>query len=286
MYLILGPTSFVGRHLVGSLIRDGHRVRAFQHRTETPDWEGAEVAKGSLEDVDSIRRACEGVTAMYLIAPPKPSPAFEQLEANALTAAAAAGCRRVIKQSVLGASPTAPVGIMRAHAASEAALRRSGLEFVILRANSFIQDLGLLLPTILASRALRVPCGDSRVSFVDAADIADVAQWVLLHPVYDGRTFELTGPQPMTFEELAQALSACAGVEIAFESISDADMRRGMLAGGFSEWMADEIIAHFAYWRSGGSSVVTDSVAAIAGHHPRDPNVWIAQAVDQALVRP
>jgi uncharacterized protein YbjT (DUF2867 family) len=157
MILVTGATSKVGSELVRLLGQRGISVRALVHAARNINWPGVEVVSGDLTDPQTLAAALEGVESVYLISPPAPRELHLQMERNLVDAAARAGVRRVVKQSVLDADPGRPVAIMRSHHACEQHLKASGLPFTILRPNSFMQNLLVFEPSIRTERAFRRP---------------------------------------------------------------------------------------------------------------------------------
>src|SRR5215207_9229777 len=122
MILVTGATSNVGSELVSLLRRRGSSVRALVHAARNIDWPGVDVAFTDLTDPLTLDHALEG-KSICLISPPPPRERHVQMEHNLIDAAARAGVRRVVKQSVLDSDPEMPVGSMRSHHACEHPLR-------------------------------------------------------------------------------------------------------------------------------------------------------------------
>ena len=65
--VVTGASGFVGRHLVQRLVADGHDVVALRHRQPPPGGspDGVTLARGSVDDVDSLRTAFTGADAVW-----------------------------------------------------------------------------------------------------------------------------------------------------------------------------------------------------------------------------
>jgi uncharacterized protein YbjT (DUF2867 family) len=102
LYLIMGATGPTGSAAARELRKQGHRVRGLVHkndaRAEALRASGVEPVVGDLLDLDSIRRAMEGVTGSYFVYPIR---ADGLIDAAALTAQAAieAGVRSLVDMS-------------------------------------------------------------------------------------------------------------------------------------------------------------------------------------------
>ena len=284
MILVTGATSKVGSELVPLLWQRGASVRALVHTARNTDWPGVDVVSADLTDPITLDDAVEGVENIYLISPPAPGELHLRMERNVIDAAARARVRRVVKQSVLDADADRPVGIMRSHHACEQYLKASGLPFTILRPNSFMQDLLLFAPSIRTERAFRAPAEGVRLSMIDARDVAAVAAVVLTAPGHEGTTYELTGPEAVSFDQAADVLTEVLGEPVSYIPVSNDDARAALRAMGTPAFVVEEAIAHFDFWRTGAGARVTETVRDHTGRKPRS---LAGFAVDQfrALIR-
>jgi uncharacterized protein YbjT (DUF2867 family) len=269
--LVIGPTGTVGNHLLPLLAERQTPVRALVHANggAASRLRGVEVATGDLTDPATLVKAMTGVQRVYLLTPPAPTDLHVQMERNALDAAAKTGVAHLVKQSVHLAAPDAPVGIMRSHFRCEELLRASGLPFTILRPNSFMQNLLTLAPAILQAGALAAPARGVRLSLIDARDVAAAAAAVLTQPGHKGATYQLTGPQALSFQELASQLSKAIGAPIAYAELPVEQARARMRAAGMPEFLLQQAIAHFDYWRTGVGAEVTSHLGDLIGRPPR-----------------
>ena len=69
--LVTGGTGFIGSHLVRRLVTEGERVRVFCRESSSLDdlpTDGVEIAFGDVSDLDSVRRAMQGIKLFYHLA--------------------------------------------------------------------------------------------------------------------------------------------------------------------------------------------------------------------------
>jgi uncharacterized protein YbjT (DUF2867 family) len=97
----------------------------------------------------------------------------------------------------------------------------SGLNYTIVRASWFNQNFSesFFLDSILAGH-IALPMANSKIPFVDANDIADVVVEALMKDSHNGKVYELTGPEALTFEEVVEKISTATGRALKFQSIS------------------------------------------------------------------
>ncbi|HZS30377.1 MAG TPA: complex I NDUFA9 subunit family protein [Gaiellaceae bacterium] len=226
--LLTGATGFIGPHVahtlrawelpVRALVRDASRG------TKLAAW-GVELAPGDVTDPASLRAACEGVDCVvHLVAIIKGSPQdFERVMAqgtrNLVAAAQDAGVRRFVLASALGLDERTKdaVPYFAAKWEMEQAVRESGLEHVIFRPSFVFGRDGGVLPTFvrLARLAPVTPIvgpGTQRLQPIWVEDLAEYYARAVTEPAAAGRTFELGGPEAVTWNEFWERLKRVLGV--------------------------------------------------------------------------
>ena len=191
------------------------------------------------------------------------------LEVAAIDACRTAGVRRLVKISAKGAQIGSPVPFWDQHARIENHLWASGLAAVVLRPSTYTSNLLASAGAVAATGRLFAPAGSAPIAFVDPRDVASVAVAALLDPAHDGRTHTLTGPQALTFAQVADRWSATIGKPVEYVDIPDEAARASMLGLGLPPWIVDGIIAVFGQLRHGAASAVTDQVPRILQREPR-----------------
>jgi uncharacterized protein YbjT (DUF2867 family) len=247
--LVTGATGTVGRHVVRALQQRHLPVRAFDRSRQT-------LAE-ALTGVDELFLACGNV------------PDQVAFECAAIDAAAAAGVRRVVKLSGPDAAVDSPLLFERWHGEIEAHLTRSGLPAVMLRPRTYMTNLMAYAGTVAESGLLPAPAGDAKISFVDPRDVAESAVECLTGAGHEGHGYALTGPEAITYDRVAEELSAATGRPVRYLAVSDEDARRAMIGQGLPPPVAEAIVAIFASQRAGSMTTTTDAVRALTGHEPR-----------------
>lgn len=279
MILITGATGTVGREVARELLAKSVPFRVMVRRDGAADGlraRGVEIARGDFAAPDSVRAALRGVERAFLLSPSSPAQAAQEIAF--VDAARAAGVRHVVKLSVLAADRAPEVVLMRWHSQVERHLADSGLAFTLLRPNSFQQNLVRSnAPTVAAEGALYASAGAAAISMVDARDIGAVAAAVLTEEGHDGRTYDITGPEAVSYGQIADRLSTLLGRAVNHVSPPDDAARAAMVAQGVPEWYADGLVALFAFYRRGGGAAVADTIERLIGRPPRTLDAYLAE---------
>ncbi|WP_225825963.1 SDR family oxidoreductase [Streptomyces naphthomycinicus] len=228
MITVTGATGTIGRTLVGLLAGAGEKVVAVSRRPGPADTDpGVRWVRGGAGDAAGLRPALDGARAVFLVLGGELNFRGERPEAL-LDVIADAGVERVVLVSSQAAAtrPEAP-----SHArlrAFEAAVRAGGREFTVLRPAGFASNALAWAESVRARRTVSAPFGDVALPVVDPADIAAVAAAALREDGHTGRTYELTGPEPISPREQTAVLSAALGEDVAFKELSREEAHAGM----------------------------------------------------------
>ena len=146
----------------------------------------------------------------------------------------------------------------------------SGLAYTILRPTGFMQNfVNYDSAPIAAEAVLRSPRREARVSWIDVRDIAAVAAAVLTEEGHDGRVYDLTGPEALSDQDIADKLSAATGREIRYEPLSDAEWFRLMRSRGLPASTIRSMLSLHLIYRAESPGQVTGWVEVLSGQSPR-----------------
>ena len=268
--LVTWATGTVGSAVARELRERGVTVRAFVRdpgRAAAVLSDDVELAVGDFEEPSSIRRALADVDGVFLACGNVPGQV--RFETAAIDAAAAAGVRRIVKLSALGAEVGSALAFWDWQGRIEQRLAQSGVPAVVLRPANYMSNLLASAEAIAHTGMLFAPAGGARVAMIDPRDVAAAAAAVLTEDGHDGQAYALTGPAARSYEEIAAALSEAAGRGIAFVDVDDEAARRDMLEAGLPGFVADFLVGLFGALRAGAHATPTDTVRALTGSEPR-----------------
>lgn len=274
MILVIGGRSKIGSALIELLSAKGEVVRALVRAGEADASfpAGVESFVGDLGVPDSLAAAMAGVEKVFLLSSPhRDAVGWHR---NAIDAAHAARVGLLVRSSIIGAGEDSPAEFVDAHTQADRYLESSGVPYAILRPNLFLQNVPeSTIPSIAADGTFYVNAGDARISMVDTRDAAAVAAVVLTEPGHTAAHYDITGPEALSYADVAAKLSAALDRNIAYVDAPDDAVRDGLLGYGLDAWFVDALIGLYQDYRRSGTdgyaSTVTDTVQHLTGAPPR-----------------
>jgi uncharacterized protein YbjT (DUF2867 family) len=220
--LVTGAAGDTGRPTVKLLLEHGHQVRALvrkdDERARILRQDGAEVMVGNMLDINSMRKAADGISSAYFV-----YPLCEGLvEASAIFAQIARERRleMIVNMSHKQARPYARSKATAAHWLAEQIFNWSGVSAAHLRVTFFAEWLLYIAPLIKAGRYVTSFDPDSRFAPIAAADIARVVVGILENPgLHIGQAYQLHGSVEYSHIELAHTVGKILGKPITFEQV-------------------------------------------------------------------
>ena len=113
-----------------------------------------------------------------------------------------------------------------------------------------------------------MPSKDSQVSPVDVLDIAAVAVAVITGTGHEGKTYVITGPEALTYADVAEKLSVAVGKNVTYVDVPLEKAKQALLDGGAPEWFAEGQMEQFRFRWQGKQSRVTSTIADVAKKEP------------------
>jgi uncharacterized protein YbjT (DUF2867 family) len=202
--LLFGATGKIGHYLVPALTAAGARPTLFVRevdRARSRFGDAVDYLPGDLHDSTAVKTALAGQDVVFLANGQTDDQVA--LETAAIDAAAAAGVRRIVTISALGAQHEQGSNVFaRWHHEIEAHLSAAPLAGTVLRPNIFAANL-LGSASQIAAGQLFSTTEDGRTAWVHPRDIAELAAAALLDDAHAGRGYEVTGPEALSHDELA-----------------------------------------------------------------------------------
>lgn len=207
--------------------------------------------------------ALAGIDRLFLIRPPQIADA--QVIAPLIEAAQSARVQQIVFLSLIGAEHNrfAP------HHGIEALIRASGIPATMLRAGFFMQNLNTThRDEIRDRRVIAVPVGHSKTAFIDVRDIAEVAVRALTEPGHEGKGYDLTGSEALSYTEVAAIFSEELGIPITYTNPSIWRFIADQRAGGRPWPFTLVMTALYTLTRLGLSSQIAPDTERLLGRAP------------------
>ena len=266
--LVTGATGRVGRGVVEELVRQGVRVRAATRRPGDmhDTWPaGVETVEFDYDRPETFRAAVRGIDRLFLVVRPGDDHS-DETAIPLLDAALAGGVTHVVSLTAMGVDRLPGSSLRRIECHVEA----TAPSWTHLRPNFFMQIFAAppLLGQLQRGNALRLPAGEARLSFIDAADISAAAAAVLTDDSHAGRGYTLTGPEALDHHEVARAIGAAAGRHVQYVPLEEGEARAEMAAGGLSAARVERLIGFYRLVRAGACAVMAPDLESILGRRP------------------
>jgi uncharacterized protein YbjT (DUF2867 family) len=268
--LVTGASGKVGSEAIRLLGAQHHPARALvRDASRAPDAD-VEIVVGDFDRPDTIDAAMRGIETVLLV-----SPAVPAQEIAVIDSAVRQGARHIVKITSK-ASADSPVDRRRGQAQIEAHLEATGLAYTLLRANAYMQNVLALAPLIKQTSGFVMSAGDGQVGMVDVRDVAATAATVVTAPKeHIGRTYWLTGPDLITYTDIAKELSDALGRPIEYRRTSPAEHRAAMIQAGVPEAVATSNAQAFGLIAEGDAAWLSEDVESITGTAPRTLRAFV-----------
>ena len=261
--LFLGASGLIGSFVTPALIKAGFSVSTGGRRGLSVG--GASGIAVDLRDPNGLARAMQGVATVALVLTDAPD--MQTLGLNAVNAAKAADVQRLLWFSSFGAKRDNQARFSKRHPVIDEAVRSSGIPYTILRPNFLMQNFAFFYGDVIRTTGtIFLPLGDARVSHLDLRDLAEAAAAALTDDRHINKTYDLSGPEALHTEEVAEQMGAATGRAIRYQPISVAEMESSLREAGMDAWFAEGLAELYGWTRDSGlGSEVTDNVEHLLG---------------------
>lgn len=268
MILVTGATGKIGGETAKQLVARGARLRALvrdEAKAAKLKAAGVELVVGEIGDAKIVKRALEGAEKAFLLLPNG-----EQQEADEkrfTDLCVAAGVKQLVKMSSMEAVASAETPIPRAHWAVEEHIRASGLAWTMVKPNFFMQNLLGSARSIKEHGRFSLPMGEGTTGMADARDIGAVCAEVLTARGHTGKSYEITGPEVLTFHDVAGRFSEVLGRKVEYVPMPMSEFRERM-ANVLKPWHLNAVCALFQEIADIGLDHTTDTFRKLMGREP------------------
>ncbi|MEI4485749.1 SDR family oxidoreductase [Frigidibacter sp. MR17.14] len=256
----------LGKLVVAQLVAAGaaDRTVAIVRDPAKMAGSGVTVRAGDYGDVAGLTAALAGVDRLLLISGSELGQRAAQ-HANVITAAKAAGVRHVVYTSLLRADSSTIQPLAEEHAATEALLKASGLDYTILRNGWYTENFTGQIGGVLAGGGVIGSSGQGRIASATRADYAAAAVAVLTGSDHVGKTYELAGDAAWTLAEYAAEIARQTGRDIAYHDLPQAVYAEKLKGFGLPADFADLLAAWEVEFSKGALESSDHTLSALIG---------------------
>ncbi len=241
--------------------------------------QGADVRAGDFDDYESLVAAFSGGEKMLMISTNRVGQREPQ-HTNAVNAAKAAGVSHIVYTSFIGKDGCNSLAVSD-HRFTEDLLKKSGLDWTFLRNSQYAEAMrDAAGPAAVASGHWMSSTGDGKIAMVTRENCIEAATAVMATDGHEGKTYNITGPERISFRDIANLVSELSGKPIEYIETTDEELyamfdsmgvprsaQDDLVVNGFG-WCSDDMVSFEATIRAGDFDVISDDFENLTGKKP------------------
>lgn len=269
MIAVTGATGQLGRLVIEALLKKvpaGEIVAAVRNPVKAEDLKqlGVVVRQADYSQPETLKSAFTGVDKLLLISSSEVGQRSAQHQA-VIDAAKGAGVKLIAYTSLLNLD-NSPLSLAREHRDTEAALRASGIPFVLLRNGWYTENYAASIAPALAHNAFIGAAGDGRIASAPRADYAQAAANVILADSQQGKVYELAGDESYTLAEFSAEIARQSGKTVNYVNLSESEFAAALKGAGLPEGLADMLADSDAGASKGALFDDSATLSRLLGH--------------------
>ncbi len=275
MIVVTGATGKLGRQILERLL-DAVPAEEIGASTRDPGkaddlvQRGVRVRYGDFSQPDSLAASLSGATQLLMVSSNAQAQGGDALAQHraAIHAAMAAGVKRIVYTSHMGASATSAFSPMHTHAVTEAMLREAGIAWTALRNGFYASTVAMVVGDAASTGVIQAPA-DGKVSWTAHADLAAAAAQVLLEEGrFDGPTPPLTAAEALDLTDVAAIFRDLYRRPCERRVLSEDEQASRMANRGAPQRAIDITLGMYRAARAGEFTAVDPTLAALIGRQP------------------
>jgi uncharacterized protein YbjT (DUF2867 family) len=278
MILLTGATGKTGSATAKALNERGIKFRALirnEEKREEIESLGGEVVIGSIENKETVDQSMVDIEAALILLPNSENQL--SLEKQLVDSAKQAGANRVVKMSSIEATPDATSPIPKLHLESEEYIKQSGLNWTMIKPNFYMQNLLASAGTIKDQGKIFLPMGEGKTGMIDTTDVGKVLAKVLSEDGHESMNHEITGPEILSFNEVAEIFSKGLDKQVDYVDVPLAAYKETLGQFLTNQWHLDAVIDLFKGIADGGIEEKTDTYSELMGESPKSLSEFISE---------
>jgi NAD(P)H dehydrogenase (quinone) len=272
MYALTGANGHLGRLVIKHLLT---QVPANQIIATTRDPQkladiaslGVVVRRADFSDPTTLAAAYAGATRLLIISTYVVGKSVE-LHTAAIAGAGAAGVNHLVYTSTPHADPSSAHPLLADHGQTEVALAASGVPWTALRNSFYAEALKDFIDLLLVKRQFLIPEGSAKHSWISREDCARAATGALIGKLTTTGPVDVTGPEALSFADLASRLSSLSDHQITAHTLPDQEIIAQITAKGVPADAARSTMRLISWIAHESTENPTDTVERASGTKP------------------
>ena len=263
----------IGTELVKILTTLGVEFTAGYNKDQPTDITNCKQL--NFDNYESLVNAFTGHQTLYLLLPDNEK--VVEWAKSSIKAAQQAGVKHIVRSSGINADSNSSYEVFRTLGIIENLVKESGLNYTIVRPNSFFQNFVTYHSYSIKSGGLYLPQGNGQVSYIDVKDVALSVATILNNPKnHIGKIYTLTGTTAYDTNEIVKIITATIEKQVTYVSIPDNHYVETMRKYHLPQFNIDTLLSLYKADREGLNSIVTDTVKQLTGKEPNTFEAFIS----------
>ncbi len=283
MILVTGVTGQLGFATINELNKhvpsNGIAALARNKNDKTNDLsdKGIDIRFGSYNDYNSLVSAFQGIDKLLFISSGEAFADFT-LHENVVKAAQTANVKQVIYTSTQRSTAIDENCLSEdLHGWTEYALKKSGLNYVILRNSPYMESIPQILGQDVLESGYHAPVGEGKISFATRSDMALATANVLCSEGHDFKTYDLGGIESVSFSAIIEELSKVTGKDIPFSSPETDEYIKSLTDASFPDVAVQALVGFANQVKSGYFDKPSNDLASLLDSNPVSVSEFLKQ---------
>ncbi|HTM98583.1 MAG TPA: SDR family oxidoreductase [Pedobacter sp.] len=273
MILVTGATGHLGKTTVEHLLKNipANKIVAFaraENKAQQLKERGIEIRLGNFEDTASLDKAMQGIEKVLLISTIDHQ--RYQQHKNVVDAAKKAGVKHIAYTGVTlkNVNTSAVKFLMDSHFETEDYIKESGLNYTFLRNSLYAEVIPMYVGENVFEKGIYLPTANGKVAYALRREMGEAAANVLLQNGHGNKTYQITGSELYSYQDVANELSSLSGKRINYTDADAATFPDKLKEHGISELRILIASGFSADIKSGQYEIVSKDLEELLGRKP------------------
>ena len=225
--------------------------------------------RADYDDPNTLKSACANIDTLILVPSPAPKTQRIQQHRDVIAAARSHNVGTIVFVSFMDARADSPLPYAHIFADTENALAESTMSWTNMRMPYYIDNLPYWLPESLETGDIFSSAGGGRMPYVTQGDLAEsIATVATTTEKHTGKTYELTGPESLSYDDLATFASKIYGKPVTYKALTAEEHHQYLRNSGATEYRIEIALGLATAIKEGAFDRVTSHVEQLTGHAP------------------